>query len=184
MVVAAEPGEQFFLAVGLRVEPTIPVDIGVNNQIRRAGNHHAVADHRQPQRRDQVLILHEHMGPIGPAVAGGVGQNHDPVTFFVPAVLLFAIPETAVVDRLGHPDPSFGVNVDVGGVEEHRARSPETHLHPLRHHKGFGRDDRFVRAKGGRTQTHHRQPSPSHLFHHPPSRLCPDRTHRLPFSRT
>ena len=93
--------------------------------MRRRRHDHAVADDRQPERRPQVLVLHEHLGGVRSPVAVLVGQDEDPVSGRMRQRRLLRGVEVPVVHGFGHPDAAPRIDVDVRRVVEHRRFSPE-----------------------------------------------------------
>ena len=104
VIEAAEAGQQDLFLVG-RV---VAVLVGVDDQVRRSGDDHAVADHGQAEWRAEILVLHEYLGRVRPPIAVRVAENQDPISRLMGEGALLGGIELAVVDRFGHPDRGRG----------------------------------------------------------------------------
>ena len=157
----AEPGQQDLLLV----RHVVSVLVGVDDEMRRRGHDDAAADDRQPERRAQVLVLHEDLGAVRASVVVGVRKDDDAIAGrMIQRVLLGGV-ERAVVHRLGDPDAPARIDVDVRRVEEHRRLGPEGDLEIVRQHEliaqrlGVGarsvRDQRDRQNRGGTPGSSH-----------------------------
>jgi len=117
-----EAGEQNLAFVDGGIELQVAVDVGVGEQVRRLRHVNDVVDDRHPHRRDQSRFLHEGMRTVAAPVAVAVLENDDPVALRPRSLA------AAVVHPLRDPDPSGGVDVHVGRVEQLRAGRPGGHL--------------------------------------------------------
>ena len=71
----AESGQEDLLLV----RHVVAVLVGVDDEMRRRRHDDAAANHRQPERRAQILVLHEDLGAVRAAVAVGVRKNDDAI---------------------------------------------------------------------------------------------------------
>ncbi len=69
---------------------------------------------------------------VGLTVAIGIFENLDAVGLLDTMEPLVAAAGQAIVQALGDPDPSSGVDVDVGRVDQQRLGRPERRFQPLR----------------------------------------------------
>ena len=124
VIETAESGQQDLLLV----RRVVAVRVGVDDQVRRRRDHDAVADHGKAEWRAEILVLHEDLGRVRPAVAVRVAENQNPVSRVMGEGTLLGGIEAAVVDRFGHPDTAANVHVDIRRVEEHRRFRPKGNL--------------------------------------------------------
>ena len=61
MIPAIESTEDILPLVDLRVEPQVTIYIGINNQVGRLRHHNLITEYTDPQRSNQLGILHEDM---------------------------------------------------------------------------------------------------------------------------
>ena len=130
VVAGIESGQKHFPLVDRWIEAQVPVDVGVDDEIGRLGNDHDVVEYPDAERGDQSFLLDESVGAVGLAVAIRVFQHDDPVATGAATLM------PTVVHALGHPDPTFGIDVEVGWIVEVGGRSPDSDLETLRHLEG------------------------------------------------
>ena len=157
----AEPGQEHLLLV----RHVVFVLVGVGDEMWRRGHDDAAADDRQPERRAQVLVLHEDLGAVRASVVVGVRKDDDAIAGRMIQGALLGGVERAVVHRLGDPDAPARIDVDVRRVEEHRGLCPEGDLEIVRQHEliaqrlGVGarsvRDQRDRQNRGGTPGSSH-----------------------------
>ena len=113
VLIAAEAGKQDLFLVGF----VVAVGIGKHPDVGAIRNDGFVALHPDAQRRLQFWPLIKHLAHVGFAVAVLVFQNHHAVAGGVGRV---AVDGGAVVIGFAHPHPPTRIDVDIGGVHQHR----------------------------------------------------------------
>ena len=61
MIPAIESAEYILPFVDLRIEPEVPVNIGVHDKMGRLRHYDLITEHTDPQWSNQLRILHEDM---------------------------------------------------------------------------------------------------------------------------
>ena len=88
--------------------------LGVDDEIGRLRDDHAIAEHGNAERRAELRALVEHLAAVGLAVAVGVLEDDDAVALGTEVGL--AAKRPSVVHRFEHPDAAALVDGDVGRV--------------------------------------------------------------------
>ena len=109
-----ETGEQHLALVDGRIEAQVAIDVRVDDEVGRLRDHNLVVDHRNPERGDQLRLLHERVRALGLAVLVLVLEHDDAIAFGLAGVV------RAVANPFRHPDASIAIDVDVGRVVQHR----------------------------------------------------------------
>ncbi len=73
----------------------------------------------------------EHRDLVGLAVTVGVLEDLDPVGLVDAVEFAVAAAGQAIIKTLGNPDAAAGIDVDIGGVAEHRLCGPQGRLEPI-----------------------------------------------------
>ena len=142
MVLTTKTGQQRFFFIHLGIKHRVPVDIRVNEQIRRLGNHHLIINHRHSQRGDQLRVLDKDMALVCLTVSIAVCEHHDAVSLrhLLEALALVAV--HSVIPALSHPHSALGIDIHVSRVVEQRRSRPKGDL------KSLG-NDKVVRRNVG-----------------------------------
>ena len=135
MILTTKTSEQGLFFIHLGIKHRISVNIGVNEQIGRLGNHHLIINHRHSQRRDQLRVLDKNMALVRLAVSIAVGEHHDAVALGLSAKALALVAVHSVIPALSHPDPALGIHIHVSRVVEQWRARPKGHLKALGNHK-------------------------------------------------
>ena len=136
VLTSVEAGEQDFLLVDGRVEDAVAVNVGVDDQVRRLGDHNLAINMGHAQGGFQVGILSEDCDLIGLTGPSGVLEDHDTIALLTTALL------TTVVDALGDVHATSLIEIDVSRVGDLRRSRPDGDLEAFRHREEFGRYDR------------------------------------------
>ncbi len=111
----ARLGEKQFLLVRLPVA----IRVGEDENVRRRGDNHAVAQDADTHRRIDIASLVEHGRFVGSAVAVGVFENQNAIAG---RPLAGSMP---VIHDLANPDAAAIVDIDIRRAGEHRLRSEQ-----------------------------------------------------------
>lgn len=119
MIAAVEAGEEDFTLVDGGVKLPVAVDVGIDDQVGRAGDVDFVVDDGDAEGSEELGVLDKHAGLVGLAVTIGIFKNDDAVAGGIFALM------AAVVVSLGNPDPTIGIDVHIRRLAEEGRLGPD-----------------------------------------------------------
>jgi hypothetical protein len=122
-----DAGEEHFLAIGFG----IAVIVVEAEHAVAGGDDDSIAQHADSVSRIDFAALIEDGFLVGHAVAVGVFQNQNAVTFG--SIGIVAVGEAPIVDDFANPDSTEMIDVDVRWAEQHRLGGEELQFNAIGH---------------------------------------------------